>query len=414
MNVFKRMFGNKNAPTIIDSPDKLASVLGYSYDTYTGKAITTTKAMQMATVFSCVRVLSESVGMLPCKLYRQHEQDKREARTHRLYRLLNVAPNDYMTAQEFWELLVASLCLRGNFYAYKVRALGQVQELLPLDPAAVTVTLDDAYQPEYHVTWRNGQTATLGQDDIWHVRLFTLDGIHGLSPITYAREAIAMGLATEEHGSRLFQNGAVTSGVLATDQQLSDAAFSRLKKQFEENHQGLANAHKPMILEMGLKWQSIAISAEDSQFLETRKYQRDEICGIFRVPPHLIANLEKATFSNIEHQSISFVNYSLVPYLTRIEQRIRMGLLSQADQSTYYARFNTGALLRGDLKSRYDAYAVGINWGFLSPNDVRVLEDMNPREGGNTYLTPLNMTTKPEENDKKPENTDANNDKTAI
>lgn len=395
MGLFSRLLGRKSDAQVLDTPEKIMASLGVNYADYLGTAITAQRAMQMTTVFGCVRVLAESVGMLPCKLYQQSDRNLDPATRHPLYRLLSVAPNDYMTSQEFWELLVACLALRGNFYAYKVKALGKVVELLPIDPGCVSAKLDDNYQPQYRVSWRNGTSSTLGQDDIWHVRLLTLDGLIGLNPVAYARNAIALGLATEEHGSRLFSNGAVTSGVLRTEQTLTDAAFNRLKKQFDEEHSGLTNAHKPMILEMGLDWKPIALNAEDAQFLETRKLQRDEICAIFRVPPHMVANLDKATFSNIEHQSLSFVNYSLIPYLTRIEQRIRVGLLPPADQATFFAKFNAGALLRGDMKSRFESYASGINWGILSPNDCRELEDRNPRDGGDVYLTPLNMTTKP-------------------
>ena len=335
--------------------------------------------------------------MLPCRLMEQNGRTRLPATSHPLYRLLNVAPNDYMTAQEFWELLTACLCLRGNFYAYKVKGLGdRVSELLPLDPGSVEPKLDANWNPVYRVTFRDGTSDVLTQDEVWHVRLMTLDGLVGLNPVAYAREAIALGLDTEEHGARLFRNGAVTTGVLQTEQTLSDAAFKRLKDDFAERHGGLANNHKPMILEGGLQWKPISLNAEDSQFLETRKFQRDEICGIFRVPPHLVASMERATFSNIEHQGLSFVNYSLVPYLTRIERRIQVGLMRPEDQTRYYAKFNSGALLRGDLKARYESYGRGIQWGILSPNECRELEDLNDREGGDVYLTPTNMTTMPE------------------
>lgn len=395
MGWFKKLFGQKSTE-VIDTPEKLAAYLSAGAEAYTGKSVTTQSAMQLSTVFGCVRVLSESVGMLPCKLMETDGRNRNPAQSHPLYQVLAVAPNDFMTAQEFWELLICCLCLRGNFYAYKVKVGGKVQELLPMDPGSVTPKFRENWDVVYEVKFRNGKTDALTQDEIWHVRTLTLDGLNGLNPIAYARQAIALGLATEEHGSRLFGNGAVTSGVLHTEQKLTDEAFKRLKEQFNENHQGLANAHKPMVLEMGLQWQPVALNQEDSQFLETRKYQRDEICAIYRVPPHLVANLERATFSNIEHQALSFVNYSLVPYLTRIESRIAAGLLSEKDRAKHYAKFNTGALLRGDLKSRYESYAKGISWGILSPNDARELEDMNPRDKGDIYLTPENMTTKPE------------------
>ncbi|MDH0355018.1 phage portal protein [Morganella sp. GD04133] len=385
------------------SSSELSEMIGLTYDTYTGRRVSPQLAMQLTAVFSCVRVLAESVGMLPCSLYEQLDRGNRRAVRERLNKLLSTKPNNYMTPQEFWELLIACLCLRGNFYAYKVKALGEVVELLPLDPSSVTPKLNSKWEPEYQVTFPDGKRDTLTQDDIWHVRIFTLDGLTGLSPIAYAKQAVGLGLATEEHGSRLFGNGAVTSGVLQTDQYLKDDAWERLKTDFENRHQGLANAHKPMILEMGLKWQQISMTSEDAQFLETRKFQLEEICRIFRVPLHMIQNTDRATFNNIENLGIGFINYSLVPYLTRIEQRINVGLVKPSKQGVFYAKFNTGALLRGDMKSRFDAYATGINWGIYSPNECRELEELNPRDGGDIWLTPMNMTTKPESTPEKEE-----------
>lgn len=392
------------------SSSELSEMIGLTYDTYSGRRVSPQLAMQLTAVFSCVRVLAESVGMLPCSLYEQLETGNRRAVRERLNRLLSVNPNNYMTPQEFWELLIACLCLRGNFYAYKVKALGEVVELLPLDPSSVTPKLNSKWEPEYQVIFPDGRHDTLTQDDIWHVRIFTLDGLTGLSPIAYAKQAVGLGLATEEHGSRLFGNGAVTSGVLQTDQYLKDDAWERLKTDFENRHQGLANAHKPMILEMGLKWQQISMTSEDAQFLETRKFQLEEICRIFRVPLHMIQNTDRATFNNIENLGIGFINYSLVPYLTRIEQRINAGLVKPSKQGVFYAKFNAGALLRGDMKSRFDAYATGINWGIYSPNECRELEELNPREGGDIWLTPMNMTTKPESSPEKEEKQDVDDD----
>lgn len=385
------------------SSSELSEMIGLTYDTYSGRRVSPQLAMQLTAVFSCVRVLAESVGMLPCSLYEQLDRGNRRAVRERLSKLLSTKPNNYMTPQEFWELLIACLCLRGNFYAYKVKALGEVVELLPLDPSSVTPKLNSKWEPEYQVTFPDGKRDTLTQDDIWHVRIFTLDGLTGLSPIAYAKQAVGLGLATEEHGSRLFGNGAVTSGVLQTDQYLKDDAYERLKTDFENRHQGLANAHKPMILEMGLKWQQISMTSEDAQFLETRKFQLEEICRVFRVPLHMIQNTDRATFNNIENLGIGFINYSLVPYLTRIEQRINVGLVKPSKQGVFYAKFNTGALLRGDMKSRFDAYATGINWGIHSPNECRELEELNPRDGGDIWLTPMNMTTKPESSPEKEE-----------
>lgn len=394
MNLFKFFKRKQNSI----NQQALADYIGFSVDTYTGRRVSPAMAMRLTAVFGCVRVLAESVGMLPCFLYQSTDSGRVKAPKEKLYSLLYTAPNDYMTPQEFWEYLIVSLCLRGNFYAYKVKVLGEVVELLPLLPNSVQPKLDENWNPVYQVTFPDGSCDVLSQDEIWHVRTFTTDSLVGLSPISYARQAIGLGLATEEHGARLFGNGAVSSGVLQTDQTLTDEAYKRLKETFQEQHQGLSNAHKPMILEMGLKWNQISMSAEDAQFLETRKFQLEEICRIFRVPLHMLQNTDRATFSNIENLGMGFVNYSLVPYLTRIEQRINTGLVSKDKRGQFYAKFNVGALLRGDMKSRYESYATGINWGILSPNECRDLEERNPREGGDVFLTPMNMTTKPQDN----------------
>ncbi len=313
---FPNMFKSAPDTARVTTPAELAEVVGMTYDTYTGLRVSSQKAMRLTAVFGCIRVLAESVGMLPCSLYKSTNGRREKVPKERLSKLLSIKPNGYMTPQEFWELLIVCLCLRGNFYAYKVKVLGEVVELLPLDPGSVEPKLNSQWEPVYRVTFPDGSTDVLSQDDIWHVRILTLDGLNGLNPIAYAREAISLGLATEEHGSRLFKNGAVTSGVLQTSQALSDDAYARLKNDFENRHTGLVNSHKPMILEMGLEWKAMGMSAEDSQFLETRKFQLEEICRLFRVPMHLVQNTDHATFSNIENLGIGFINYSLVPYLT--------------------------------------------------------------------------------------------------
>ena len=390
-----RLFGIKGDPLVIDTSEKLAQALGAGYETNSGQRVTTSSALQQLVVFNCVRVLAESMGMLPCQLLKRSGRNRDPATSHRLFPLLSMAPNSYMTAQEFWELLIACLCLRGNFYAYKVMALGNVIELLPINSDLVTPKLKDDWTVEYTVDFKSG-TKVLTQDEIWHVRLFTLDGLNGLNPIAYARQALGLGQAMDAHAAKLFTNGAVASGVLSTDTALTDAAFERLKTQFNGEHMGTANAYKPMILEMGLNWKPISLSAQDTQFIESKKLTSAQICGLFRVPPHLVASMEQMTLNNIEHMGMSFVNYSLVPLMTRIEHRVSVGLLNDKDRLTYYAKFNAGALMRGDLKGRYESYGKGIQWGILSPNDCRDLEDLNPREGGDIYLTPMNMTTNPE------------------
>lgn len=393
--MLKALLGRKSSSLAIDTPEKLAQVTGVGYETSSGQRVTTTSALQQLVVFNCVRVLSESIGMLPCRLMKQTDKVRLPATSHRLYPLLSMAPNGYMTSQEFWEMLVACLCLRGNFYAYKVEALGNVVELLPINPDIVQPKLNDDWTVEYKVDFKSGQK-TLTQKEIWHVRLLTLDGLNGLNPIAYARQTLGLGQAMDAHAGRLFTNGAVTSGVLRTEEKLSDEAFARLKEEFQGEHMGTANAYKPMILEGGLDWKPISLNAQDTQFIESKRMTEAQLCGLFRVPPHLVANMDKMTLNNVEQMGMNFVNYSLVPIITRIEHRIQVGLLNEKDRLTHYAKFNAGALMRGDLKGRYEAYAKGIQWSILSPNECRDLEDMNPREGGDMYLSPLNMTTKPE------------------
>jgi len=244
MNLFKIFKRKQNSI----SRQELTDYIGFSVDTYSGRKVSPEMAMKLTAVFGCVRALAESVGMLPCFLYQSTDNGRVKAPKERLYSLLYTAPNDYMTPQEFWEYLITSLCLRGNFYAYKVKALGEVVELLPLLPNSVQPKLDENWNPVYQVTFPDGSCDVLSQDEIWHVRTFTTDSLVGLSPISYARQAIGLGLATEEHGARLFSNGAVSSGVLQTDQTLTDEAYKRLKENFQEQHQGLSNAHKPMCL----------------------------------------------------------------------------------------------------------------------------------------------------------------------
>lgn len=408
MKILEKLFGRKSGePPNSLTPEAVAEMRGLTYDSYTGRRVTTLRAMQMTAVFGCIRVLSESVGMLPCSLFERTDAGKFPAVKDRLFKLLAMQPNGYMTPQEFWELVMVSLCLRGNFYAYKVKAFGEVVELLPINPDSVIPQLNERWEPVYKVTFPDGTQDALTQDEIWHVRIFTLDGLKGVNPIAFARHAIALGLATEEHGSRLFGNGAVTSGVLQTDALLSDEAFNRLKAEFQEEHQGLGNSHKPLILEQGLKWNSISLNAEDSQFLETRKFQLEEICRMFRVPQHLVQNTDRATFSNIENLGRGFINYSLIPYLTRIEQRINIGLVPKDNIGKVYAKFNAGALLRGDTTSRFNSYKTAIQNGIYSPNECREFEDMNPREGGDIYLTPMNMTTDPDADKEESKQNDA-------
>ena len=375
------------------SSSDLADVLtGYNSETDSGIYVSNQNALHYLTVLACIRVIAESVGMLPLNIYKRKGDARELATENPLYSVLCIQPNDYQTAAEFWEMAVAHLAWRGNFYAYKVVGVdGRLLELIPIHPGAVSVEQLVDYSLRYTVTFQNGKSGVFENGEIFHVKRMSLDGITGLNPITYARESLGLGVATQKHGARLFKNGARPGGVLKTDQVLNDDSFNRAKADWTATYGGSDNAHKTAILEAGLTYQPIGMTNEDSQFLETRKYQRSELCGLFRVPPHMIGDLEKATFSNIEHQSLQFVTQTLGPYLTAIESRILSDLVLPRNKGRIFARFDVTELLRGDMAGRSAYYTSMTNLGAMSPNEIRVKEGMNPREGGDIYLTPLNM-----------------------
>lgn len=354
-------------------------------------------AMQSAAVYSSIKVLAESIGMLPMNLYRKDAIGRTLMADHPLHVLCHDQPNEWMTSVEFWEMMVIALNLRGNAYAYVNRTRsGQVIELLPLHPDMVRIEMADGFKISYQITMPDGSFKTMYPGEIFHIRGMTLNGWIGISPIAYARESIGLSLATEKFGGQLFRNGAKMGGVLEHPGKLSKDAYDRMKTSFDEAHSG-ENAHKTAVLEEGMKFSKVAMTADDSQFLETRKYQRSEIAAIFRVPPHMIGDLEKATFSNIEQQSLEFVNYSLMPWLVRIEKAIKRDLMTPQERKELTMKFNVSGLLRGDASARSALYHNGILDGWMTRNEARLAESelgivLNPIEGLDVPLMPLNMT----------------------
>jgi len=355
-------------------------------------------AMQSAAVYSCVKVLAESVGVLPLCVYTKGPNGaKTPNEKHPLWEILHEQPNDYQSSVEFLETMVLHLTLRGNAYAYVNRARsGRVVELIPLHPDMVMVTMNGQNVVEYRAGTEQGGQRTMDRSEILHIKGLSMNGWLGISPIAYARESIGLALATEKFGGQLFRNGAKPGGVLEVPELLSDQAYTRLKASFDSASSG-ENAHKTAILEQGAKFSKIGLAPDDAQFLDTRKYQRAEIAGIFRVPAHLINDLEHATFSNIENMSLDFVKFSLMPWLSRIEKAMRRDLFSADDKATQSLRFNIASLLRGDAASRAAYYASGITNGWLVRNEARAMESelgiaLNPLDGLDTPLMPLNMT----------------------
>ena len=355
------------------------------------------RAMQTSAVYACVKILAETVASLPLHLYKKGKNGKNEtAEQHPLFSCLYETPNDEMTSFELRETMMTSLLLWGNAYARKIKKNGHVTELWYLKPNLMTVERDTQtgkikYTYSDDIT---NQTYVYRPDQVFHLKSLSIDGVTGLSPIAQAREAVGLSLATEEYGAKFFGNGARPGGVLEHPGILKDP--EKLRESWNKVYQGTRNSHKVAVLEEGMKYHTIGIAPEDAQFLETRKYQVNEICRIFRVPPHLVGDLERATFSNIEHQSIEFVQHTIRPWLVRWEQAISRSLLDEKERLLYFAKFNVDGLMRGDYKSRMEGYAVGRQNGWLSANDIRGLEDLPPipkEQGGDVYLVNGNMMT---------------------
>ena len=349
-------------------------------------------AMQAAAVFACLKVLSESIGMLPLCVYKKGVGTARTpAPTHPLWELLHEQPNEYQTSTEFLEMLMLHLNLRGNAYGYINRAgSGRVVEIIPLHPDMVSVTMNEANEVIYRGGTQGGGQREFDRSEILHIKGLTINGWLGISPIAYARESIGLALATEKFGSQMFRNGARMGGVLETPGKMSDVAYARLKDSFDQATSG-ENAHKTAMLEEGTKFSKVTMAADEAQFLETRKFQRAEIAGLFRVPAHMINDLEKATFSNIEQLGIQFVQHSLMPWMVRIVKAMRRDLFSDADKRDYSLNFDPAALMRGDAVARSTYTHNGILDGWLTRNEARAMEGLNPIDGLDLPLMPLNM-----------------------
>ena len=366
-----------------------------------GKAVTERSAMQMTAVYACVRILSEAVAGLPLHLYRyKKDGSKEKAVGESLYRLLHDEPNPEMSSFVFRETLMTHLLLWGNAYAQIIRnGKGEVVALYPLMPNKMSV--DRGEDGRIYYTYnkgpdeshpKGGSTVTLTARDVLHIPGLGFDGLVGYSPIAMAKNAIGLAIATEEYGAKFFANGAAPSGVLEHPGTIKDPA--RLRENWNSTFGGSANSGKVAVLEEGMKYTPISISPEQAQFLETRKFQIDEIARIFRVPPHMVGDLEKSSFSNIEQQSLEFVKYTLDPWVVRWEQSLSRALLSPAEKADHFFKFNLEGLLRGDYQSRMNGYAIARQNGWMSANDIRELENLDripAEEGGDLYLVNGNM-----------------------
>ncbi len=394
---------------IFKARDKPKNALGgsrYSFffgNTSAGKPVNEHTAMQMTAVYSCVRILSETLAGLPLHVYRYNDSGGKEKYLkHPLYKLLHDEPNPEMTSFAFRETLMSHLLLWGNAYAQIIRnARGEVIALYPLMPNKMTVDRDSKGRLFYLYSRTSDDAPTLGDDsqvylspsEVLHIPGLGFDGLIGYSPIAMAKNAVGLAIATEEYGAKFFANGAAPGGVLEHPGTIKDP--QKVKESWNSAYQGSQNAHRVAVLEEGMKYQPIGISPEQAQFLETRKFQINEIARIFRVPPHMLADLEKSSFSNIEQQSLEFVKYTLDPWVVRWEQSMCRALLMESEKPIVFIKFNVDGLLRGDYVSRMSGYATARQNGWMSANDIRELENLDriPTEfGGDLYLINGAMT----------------------
>lgn len=352
------------------------------------------KALNYSAVFACIRIISETIGTLPWHVYRRNGASREQANDNPVDWLLSMQPNSEMTASVFRETLQAHVLGWGNGYAEIERARnGTPIALWPLAPNECEPKRDSRYNIYYEARDRNGNLVELPSIDVFHLRGLSFDGLVGYSPIRLMRESISMGLALERFGSTFFGNGTRLSGTLDHPGKLTEEAAKRLNESFQSTYSGAGNAHKVAILEEGMKFSKMSVAPDEAQFLESRQFQITEIARWFRVPPHKLAQLDKAHFNNIEHQSREFVDDTVVPWVKRWEEEARIKLFNAKDRTNHYTHFNLAALLRGDTKSRYEAYDVMMRNGVFSINDVLALEDMNPVENGNIRLVQRNMWT---------------------
>ena len=404
MGVLSGLFKSRDKPADRTAGSSYSFFLGSSS---AGKYVTERSAMQMTAVYCCVRILSEAVASLPLQFYRYTDDGgKEKAVEHPLYFLLHDEPNPEMTSFIFRETLMGHLLIWGNAFAQIIRnGKGEIIALYPLMPDRMKVDRDNNGRLYYEYTVydsddvdgrkgtdKAGRIVRLQPHDVLHIPGLGFDGLVGYSPIAMAKNAIGLAIATEEYGSKFFANGAAPSGVLEHPGTIKDP--SRVRESWQATFGGSGNANKIAVLEEGMKYTPISISPEQAQFLETRKFQIDEIARIFRVPPHMIGDLEKSSFNNIEQQSLEFVKYTLDPWVSRWEQAMVRSLLTPAEKKKYFFKFNVDGLLRGDYQSRMNGYATARQNGWMSANDIRELENLDripEEEGGDAYLVNGNM-----------------------
>tara|TARA_R100001369_G_scaffold81040_2_gene111741 strand:+ start:762 stop:1964 length:1203 start_codon:yes stop_codon:yes gene_type:complete len=352
--------------------------------------ITNAKALTLTAVWSAIRLLSESVSTLPISVYtRESNGDKLEDTNSPIYKLLKFKPNFYQDKVSFLEYVMLSILTDGNSYVQIVRNnSGTPIQLLPINPTEVTVVTNNN-----ELFYQVDSGSVLDSSDVLHIKTLTDDGITGISPVQQCAKSLKWSEHLEDFANTFFSNGAKPSSILQTEKALSDSALQRLKTSFNNNYSHLKNSNSTIILEEGLTFKPISLSPDQAQFLASREFSIAEVSRIFRVQPHLLMDLTKSSFNNIEMQSQEFLTYTLMPYINRIETQMNLKLFRTNELGNTYVEFNVNGLLRGDAKTRNEAYKTAITNGYMSINEVRRKENLNSIEGGDKHFMQMNMTT---------------------
>jgi len=357
-----------------------------------GMRVSADGALRLAAVYACVRILSETMASLPLVIYQRRPDGGKDRITdHWLYRLMGKRPNRFQNPFEWREMLQGHMVLRGNAYNQIItNARGEITELMPIHPDRVKIELLPSGEYRYRVTDRSGTVVIMPRGDVWHLRGLSSDGLMGMSPIELARESLGMALAAQDYGARFFANDAKpTGGWIEFPGSFKDMEAKKVFRESYQQAQSGPNRGKVLVLENGMKFHEVGVTNKDAQFLELRKFQITDIARLFRVPPHMIADLERATFSNIEQQSLEFVMHTMTPWAERWEASIESELLLESDDIEI--EFDFANLMRGDAASRSSYYQSGIQNGWLTRNEARMAENLNPIDGLDQPLRPLNM-----------------------
>lgn len=422
MSIWSRLWSGLSAPVspraaigdggiTVSTPEELEAALRGDGMSGSGTTVNADTAMCSSVVYACVRIISGPVSWMPLQVKRRVDDRTRvDATDAPLWKVLNRKPNKWMKPAQFKRMLQAHVLLRGNAYAFILRnARGKVVQLLPLSPDRVeTKQLDD--NSIVHIwTRKGGGQVTLKQSEVLHLFGLTLNGFSGVSPIKYARETIGLGLSQQRHGSTMFKNGARVASVLEHPKQISDPAYARLRADMDDFKSGGAREAGTLILEEGMSFRPIGMTNDDAQWIESRKLSNTDIAMFYGVPPHMYGDTEKSTSwgSGIDSQTQGFATFTLEDHLTMWEEALTADCLDETADADLYVRFNRKALIKSDIKARWESYVKALQWGVYSPNKVLELEDENPREGGDIYYPPPNMTADSLENDEKKDKEDA-------